>query len=79
MTLLEALPKDKNGMIITPVGGYINGQPVEGRVNPAWFEKVFPDLASATVPLSDADLKALKSIDRTWAKSAEHWRVERII
>lgn len=79
MTLLEAFPKDADGMILLDPAGEVNGQPVSGTVNPEWFVTTFPTLASAHVPLDNESFAALKAIDPYWAQNADRWRAQGLI
>lgn len=74
MTLLEALPKNNDGQIVLSPAGEQDGKPLEGTVDPNWFETVFPTLANAEVPLSDENFQALRSIDMFWTANADKWR-----
>ena len=56
--------------------GSCNGVDLPGEVDPAWFAKAFPELAEATVPLTDEQYAQLCGIDRFWAANAERWRDE---
>lgn len=79
MTLVEVLPKDRDGNIIFSPGGVIDGKPVDGIVNPDWLQTTFPLLASAVVPLTNEDFIILKEIDIFWNENANRWRNQGII
>lgn len=74
MTLLEALTVDDQ-ILLSPAGSD-NGQPIDGVVDPMWFAKTCPELAQATVPLTDEQYAQLHAIDHYWAQNAARWRSE---
>ena len=77
MTLLECIVED--GIIILDPAGKQNGQHLTGGVSPEWFVQNYPDLATATLPLTQEHFEKLKNIDKYWTQNAERWRSEGLI
>jgi len=75
MTFLEALPKNEEGNIIVPVGGMIDGEPVEGETSEDFLKLAFGDYVNKEVHLSESDYQALLTLSKgNWILN---WRIFR--
>lgn len=77
--MIDALPKNEDGLIILKPAGSIDGNLIGGEVDPNWFVEHFEELAHSIVPLTEEKYSDLKSIGQFWATNAKRWRDQGII